>query len=395
MKKEIYLDNAATTPVDQTVLRKMVPYFFQKYGNPSSIHQAGDWARQGVEKARQQIADFFGCSPQEIYFTAGATESDNWIIQGITQKASQSGLTKLHLIVSAFEHKAILEPAQALEKKGLIELSLLPINQEGLVEPKEAEKAIKKNTALVSIMYANSEIGTIQSISRIGQIIGKLNQGRNNRIVFHTDAVQAINYLDCRVDYLGVDALSLSGHKIYGPKGIGALYLRKGTPISSLIRGGGHEQGLRSGTENVPGIVGLGEAINLVAKKQKQGLVNKIKRLRNKLITGVLRDIPDVQLNGSLEHRLPNNANFSFLGAEGEGIIMDLSQKGIYASTGSACASHSLEPSHVLLALGLSHEQAHASVRFTLGRQSTEKEIDYLLKVLPGIVARLRKISGR
>jgi cysteine desulfurase len=338
MKRQIYLDNAATTPVDPAVFRKMKPYFSDKYGNPSSVHRAGDQARQAIEKARQQIADFLGCTAQEIYFTAGATESDNWVILGVTEKARNQGLAKPHIITSAFEHKAILEPARVLEKKGLAQVTLLPINRQGLVELKSLEQAIKKNTVLVSVMYANSEIGTIQPIREIGQLIERVNKKRNQPIVFHSDAVQAINYLNCQVDYLGVDALSLSGHKVYGPKGIGALYIRKGTPISPLIRGGGHEQGMRSGTENVPGIVGLAEAIKKV--KDYQPRIANLKKLRNKLITGVLRDIPKAQLNGSLRHRLPNNAHFSFEGAEGEGMVIALSEEGIFASTGSACASH-------------------------------------------------------
>ncbi len=389
MRRQIYLDHAATTPVDSAVLRKMRPYFDVRYGNASSVHRAGDLARQGMEKARQQISDFLNCSPEEIYFTSGATESDNWIIRGIVEKVRQSSAKKPHIITSSFEHKAVLEPARVLEKKGLAELTILPVNQDGLVEVEEAVKAIKKNTVLVSIMYANSEVGTIQPIKEIGRLIKK----KNSQIVFHTDAVQAINYLNCRIEYLGVDALSLSAHKIYGPKGIGALYLRKGIEISPVFRGGGHERGLRSGTENVPGIIGLGEAVNSI--KNQRSNIKKIKKLRNKLITGVMKDIPDVQLNGSLEHRLPNNAHFSFKGIEGEGLLIELSERGIYVSTGSACASHSLRPSHVLRAMGLSDEEAHASVRFTLGRQTKESDINYVSEVLPKAVSRLRKISGR
>lgn len=389
-KKEIYLDHAATTPVEASVFKKMEPYFSVKYGNPSSVHQAGDQARQGVEKSRQQVASFLGCWPNEIYFTAGATESDNWIVTGVVEKFRRENSKKPHVITSSFEHKAILEPIRVLEKKGLIEATLLSINKEGIVELDELKGAIKKNTCLVSIMYANSEIGAVQPIKEMSRLIKKKNQ----KIVFHTDAVQAINYLDCRVNHLGVEALSLSGHKIYGPKGIGVLYLKTGAPVASLIRGGGQEHGLRSGTENVPGIVGLGEAIAVIASKAKQSN-DEIKKLRNKLITGILRDIPDAHLNGSFEHRLPNNVHFYFKGAEGEGIIIALSEQGIYASTGSACASYSLKPSHVLTALGLSDEQAHASVRFTLGRQTKENEIDYVLEVLPKVITRLRKISGR
>ena len=392
-KKEIYLDNAATTPVDSAVLKKMQPYFNEKYGNASSVHSAGDLARNGMEKARQQIATFLNCLSEEIYFTSGATESDNWIIQGIIEKANDNDFKKPHIIISVLEHKAILEPVLILEKKGLVEVTLLKVSNDGLIDTEEVLKEIKKNTVLISIMYANSEIGTIQPIKQIGQLIKEVNAKRENKIVFHTDAVQAINYLNCNVEYLNVDALSLSGHKIYGPKGIGALYLKKGIEIGSLLKGGGHERGLRSGTENIPGIVGLGEAINLVIKKQKDNI--KIKTLRNKLITGIIKDIPNVQLNGSLEYRLPNNIHFSFIGIEGEGLLIELSEKNIYVSTGSACASHSLKSSHVLSAIGLSDEESHSSVRFTLGRQTNSNDIDYVLKVLVKAVNRLRKISGK
>lgn len=390
-QKQIYLDHAATTPVAPAVFRKMQPYFSIKYGNPSSIHQLGDQARQAVEKARQQVASFLGCSAQEIYFISSTSESDNWVILGAIEKARARGLKKPHIITSSFEHKAILEPIRVLEKKGLIEATLLPINQDGLVEIKDLEKKIRKNTILISVMYANSEIGTVQPIKQIGQVVKKVNSKRKDPIIFHTDAVQAVNYLNCQVDYLGVNCLSFSAHKIYGPKGIGALYIRKGTALSPLIRGGGQERNLRSGTENVPGIVGLGETVSRVNRNKDK----ELKKLRDKLITGVLKDVPDAQFNGSLKDRLPNNAHFSFKGAEGESIVLSLSAKGVFASTGSACASHSLSPSHVMLALGLSHEQAHASVRFTLGQSTTSQEIAYLLKILPGIITRLRKISGR
>jgi len=389
-KKEIYLDNAATTPVDSAVLKKMQPYFNKKYGNSSSIHKAGDSARKGLDEARQQISTFLNCLSEEIYFTGGATESNNWLIYGVVDKFWENGgKNKPHIIISSIEHKAIIEPAKYLEEKNLVEVTILPVNKQGIVELNEVKKAIKKNTILVSVMYANSEIGSIQPIKQIGELIKKTNQ----EIVFHTDAVQAINYLNCNVKYLNVDALSISGHKIYGPKGVGALYLKKGIPIAPLIRGGGQEHGLRSGTENIPGIVGLGEAINLVSKNNKDN--NRIKTLRNKLITGIMKDIPDVQLNGTLEYRLPNNINFSFLGIEGEGILIELSEQGIYVSTGSACASHSLKPSHVLSAIGLSDEESHSSVRFTLGRQTSNNDIDYVLNILIKAVNRLRKISGR
>ena len=392
--KEIYLDNSATTSVDPAVFKKMQPYFYQEYGNPSSVHKLGEKARQVMEKAREQVASFLNCFPEEIYFTAGATESNNWLIYGLINKITEESSFKPHIIISAFEHKSVIEPAKYLEKNNLAELTLLPVSKDGLVELDILKKAIKKNTRLISIMYANNEVGTVQPIKEIGKLIKEINQSRKQKIVFHTDAVQAINYLDCNVNSLGIDALSLSGHKIYGPKGIGILYLRKEIPIISLIRGGGQERNMRSGTENLAGIVGLGEAMKKV--KSLGSIYNQnIKKLRNKLITGILKDISNSQINGSMENRLPNNAHISFRGAEGESIVMALSQKNIFVSTASACASHSLEPSYVLISIGLSPEQAHGSVRFSLGRWTTNQDIEYVLKILPDIIKRLRKISGR
>ncbi len=391
-KNHIYLDNAATTPVSPGVLKKMMPYFSEKYGNPSSIYKLGQQSRQAVEQARQQTAGFFNCHPAEIYFTGSATESDNWAISGVVKALWQRENKKPHLIVSAIEHKAVLEPAGYCQKQDLAEVTFLPVNSQGIVELESLKKAIKPNTRLVSVMYANSEIGAIQPIQEIGRLIQELNQKRKDKIFFHTDAVQAINYLDCDVRKLGVDLMSFSGHKIYGPKGIGGLYLKTGAPIISLIRGGGQERKLRSGTENVPGIVGLAQALAEVSRRGKDN--QKIKKLRNKLVTGLLKDIPETKLNGSWENRLPNNANLSFAGAEGESIVMELAFKGIFVSTGSACASHDLGPSHVLKAVDLSPELSHCSVRFTLGRQTSQKDIDYLLKVLPPIIKRLREISG-
>ena len=419
-KKEIYLDYAATTPVDPQVLRVMLPYLREKYGNPSSIHFLGEEAKTAVGKARKIIVDFLGCLPEEIIFTGSATEANNLAIKGLVRglKSKIYNLkSKIHIITSMIEHHAVLEPFKALEKEG-VEATYLPVNKSGVINISDLVKVIKENTVLVSIMYANNEIGVIQPIKEAGKLLKDINQLREKsgapKIYFHTDAVQAINYLDCDVNKLGVDLLTLSAHKIYGPKGVGTLYAKKGTPLEPQISGGGQELGIRSGTENVAGIVGLGEAIEKVKKSRLRlsgfggqakipapsrpvgrcGAGKNIERLRNKLIQGIIKTIPDVQLNSSIKNCLPNIINFSFKGVEGEAVVLALDQKGICVSTGSACASRSLEPSHVLLALGLTEEEAHSSVRFSLGRYTTTREIDYVLKVLPGVAERLRKISG-
>lgn len=382
--KPVYLDHSASTPVDPAVVKKMLPYFSEKYGNPSSLHKFGQEARQAVEKARQNIADFLGCSHKEVIFTSGATESSVWAIKS----ALKLHLGKPHLITSAIEHHSTYNLCKLLEKQG-VEVTFLPVSPEGLINPQDVKKAIKPNTALVTFIYAHNEIGAIQPAMEIGKIIKEANQKRESKIVFHLDAAQAAIYLDCKVNKLNVDLMTLDSHKIYGPKGIGALYIRSGIYLEPLFGPGSQEFGLRPGTENVPGIIGLGEAIKRVR-------INKgIEKLRDRLIKGIIKNIPNVKLNGPLKNRLPNNVNFSFPGAEGESILMALSQKGIAVSTGSACASRSLEPSHILLALGLTHEEAHCSVRFTLGRQTTAKDIDYVLEVLPKVVERLRKISGK
>jgi len=387
--------------MDKAVLKKMEPYFSVKYGNPSSVHQMGVEAEQAIAKARRQVADFLGCSGKEIIFTSGATESNNWVLRNALRLASLAQGIKVHIVVSSIEHSSILDTAKVLEKEGA-EITYLPVDKEGLVNPLAVKKAIKKNTVLVSIIYANNEIGVIQPIKEIGKVIKK----ENKNILFHTDAVQAINYLDCDVKKLGVDLLTFNGHKIYGPKGVGVLYIRNRVKLEPLITGGGHEFGLRSGTENVPVIVGLGEAVRRVHSNDKvldsrfrgndtKRSDDRIKELRDRLIKGILENIPKTKLNGSLEKRLPNNVNISFKGAEGESIVMALSQKGVYVSTASACASHSLKPSHVLSALKIPIEEIHCSVRFSLGKQTTKQEVDFVLKILPGIVERLRKISGR
>ena len=383
---KIYLDYAATTPCDPKVLRAMLPYLKKDFGNASSIYNLGQKALGVIDEARQTVADFLECSAQEIIFTGSATEANNLAVFGVVKDSKSS---KPHVITSQIEHHAVLEPCRELEKQG-VEVTYVPVDKEGLVQPAEIKKAIKANTVLVSIMYANNEIGTIQPIAEISKLIKKTNP----KTLFHTDAVQAVNYLDCDVKKLGVDLFTLSAHKIYGPKGVGALYVKKGTPIKPLIYGGGHEHGLRSGTENIAGIVGLAQAIKVIQDPKIKIQNIKIKHLRDKLIKTILKVIPGVRLNGSSIQRIPNNVNLSFKGAEGEAMVVALDLKGIAVSTGSACSSKTLEPSHVLRGLGLSDEEAHGSLRITLGRHTNQKEIEKLLKVLPLIIERLRKISG-
>ncbi|MFA5029249.1 MAG: cysteine desulfurase family protein [Patescibacteria group bacterium] len=395
-KKNIYLDNAATTKVDRRVLEAMRPYFSEQYGNASSLHQPGLDARVAVDRAQAKIASFLGCQKEEVYFTSGATESDNMAILGLIRALDGQAQKKSHLIVSKIEHDAILEPAKQLAKEG-VEVTFLPVNKKGLVEVEQLRRAVKVNTVLVSIMYVNNELGTIQPIKEIGQLIGRLNKKRGagkNKIYFHTDAVQALSYCDCQVEKLGVDLLSLSGHKIYGPKGVGAIYIRRGTPLKPLLFGGHQQEGVRSGTYNVPSIVGLGRAVELLLDERKLKTENeRIKKLRDSLIKGVRAKVSGILINGDLAKRVPSNASFIFKGVEGESVVLLLSEKGIAVSTGSACSSGSLEPSHVLKALGIKPELAHGSLRVTLGRFTSQKDIRKFLKELPSAVARLRKIS--
>jgi len=390
--KKIYLDYAATTPTDREVLEEMMPYFSEKFGNPSSVHSFGQEALEAVDKARSQVADFLHCTAREIVFTSGATESNNMAIKG-TLKASL--VKNPHIITSSIEHHCVLNTCEVLKKEG-VDVTFLKVDKDALIDPENVRKAIKDGTILVSIMYANNEVGTIEPISEIGKIIKYINIEREKnkmpRIYFHVDAVQAVNYLDCNVDDLGVDYLSLSAHKFYGPKGIGALYIRRGTKIRSIQQGGEQEYNLRAGTHNVPGIVGLGKAISLIPKHRKK--MEKIKALRDRIISEIEINIGNVKLNGSREERLPHNINFSFMGVEGESLLMMLDQEGIAVSTGSACSSASLEPSHVLTAMGISPEVAHASIRFTLGKDTTKEDIEFVLKVLPEKIKRLREISG-
>jgi cysteine desulfurase len=380
--KNIYFDYAATTPIDKEVAKKIIPFMEEKFGNPSSLHSFGQDALFAVDNARKVVADFLGSKETEIFFTSSATEANNIAILGILKEKKGA-----HMITSVFEHKAVLEPA----KKSGAEVTLLPVYKEGIVRVEDVKNAIKENTVLISVGYANSEIGTVQPIKEIGDLIKEENKKRKNKIIFHTDAVQAINYLPTNVNDLGVDMLTLSGHKIYGPKGVAVLYIKEGIKISPIIYGASQEKGIKPGTENIFAIAGLGFAIEEVKKNDNK----KIKNYRDKIIDTILKDIPRTTLNGNREKRLPNNINISFDGVEGESLMIALDMEGIAVSTGSACASKSLAPSYVLMAIGSSHERAHSSLRISLGRYTTEKEIDYFLEKLPIIVEKLRKISGK
>lgn len=393
--KKVYLDYAATTPVDSKVLKAMMPYLKDKYGNPSSIYSFGQEARAAIDGAREQVAEFLNCHPLEIVFTGSASESDNLAIRGLIKslKERKKAGEKVHIITSEVEHKAVLETCKDLEKER-IKISYLPVGRDGLINFDDLEAEIIPETDLVSIMYANNEMGAVQPIEKIGRLIAKINKNKEHKIYFHTDATQAANWFKLDVNELGVDLLTLSAHKIYGPKGMGVLYIKEGTPIVSLITGGSHELGLRAGTENVAGIVGIGAAIAEIQITKSK--IQKMERLKEKLIRGVLK-ISGAKLNGPTkkENRLPNIANFSFKGAEGEGLVIALDQEGIAVSTGSACTSSTLAPSHVLMAMGLSELESHSSLRVSLGKYSTMEEIDYFLKILPRVIERLRKISGR
>lgn len=382
MTRRVYLDNAATTPVNPEVLREMMPYFTEKFGNPSSIHSFGREARQAVDKARERVAKALGAKPEEIYFTGGGSESDNWAIKGVAFANRDRGN---HIITSKIEHHAVLHTCEYLESQGF-EVTYLDVDEYGMVDVEQLKKEITDRTILITIMFANNEIGTIQPVEEIGKI------ARDKGIYFHTDAVQAVGKIPIDVDRLNIDLLSMSGHKIGGPKGVGVLYARKGVKIHNLIHGGAQERRMRAGTENVPAIVGLGKAVELAS----ENLENNIKRLtvlRDKLIEGIMDKIDHVRLNGHPTKRLPNNVNFCFEFIEGESLLLSLDMVGIAASSGSACTSGSLDPSHVLMAIGLPHEIAHGSLRLTLGEINTQEDIDYVLEQLPPIVERLRALS--
>jgi cysteine desulfurase len=375
----IYLDHAATTPMRPEILDVMRPYFLERFGNPSSLHAYGLEARKAIEDAREQIAHAIGAAPPEIVFTSGGTESDNMALRGVLRNRSGD-----HIITSAIEHPAVLETCKFLEQLGH-EVTYVSVDDDGRINPGDVEEAIQDNTRLISIMHANNEIGSIQPIAKVGAIAA------SHGIYMHTDAVQSVGKIPVDVAALNVDMLSVSSHKIYGPKGVGCLYVRKGTKLKPLIFGGGHEGGLRSGTENVSGIIGFSEAMRLAMEDFADNV--RIQRLRDQLIDAVLQEIPDTRLNGGKEYRLPNNANFSFSYIEGESLILRLNAKGIAGSTGSACSSKKLEPSHVLLAIGLDPVDAHGSLRLTLGRETTEADVRYVNEVLPEIVNQLRQMS--
>jgi len=378
----IYLDHAATTPVRREVIEAMLPYFTDKFGNPSSVYSIGRQSKRAIEEARETVARLIGAQPKEIFFTGSGTEADNWAIKGVAYANRNKGK---HIITSAIEHHAVLHTCQFLEREGF-EVTYLPVDSDGLVSPQQVADAIRPDTILVSIMFANNEIGTIQPIADIGKIT------REKGVVFHTDAVQAMGNVDINVENMNIDMLSMSAHKFYGPKGIGALYVRKGVKITSLLHGGAQERNRRASTENVPAIVGLAKALEL-AVENMEAYNRKLTALRDRTIKEIEEKIPYVKLNGHREKRLPGNVNFSFNFIEGESLLLMLDMKGIAASSGSACTSGSLDPSHVLLAIGLPHEIAHGSLRLTFGEENTDEDVDYLMKVLPEIVARLREMS--
>ena len=381
-KRFIYADNAATTAVSEKVLNAMLPHFTKAYGNASSIYKLGRDAQRDIEEARAKVAKALGADPKEIFFTSCGSESDNWAIKGVAENMAKRG--KKHIITSVFEHHAVLHTCEYLEKHGF-EVTYVPVSSDGFVNPEDIKNAIRPDTALVTIMYANNEIGTIQPIEEIAKIC------KEKKVIFHTDAVQAVGHIDIDVKKPGIDMLSLSGHKIHAQKGIGVLYVRKGIVLPNLIHGGGQERGKRAGTENVPAIVGLGVAIEEATKNISEKN-SKILPRRNKLIDGILK-LPYTRLNGDREKRLPGNLNISIEGIEGESLLLMLDMNGICASSGSACTSGSLDPSHVLLAIGLKHEVAHGSLRLSIEDDVTDEDVDYILEVIPKVVERLRSMS--
>lgn len=380
--KRIYLDYAATTPIHPVVLRAMSPYFAEAFGNPSSLHFFGQEAKAGVEEARQKLASLIGAQAEEIVFTSGGTEADNLAIRGVAYANERRGN---HIITTALEHHAVLETCKFLEERGF-KVTYLPVDGHGLVDPEDVKRTVTDKTILISVMHANNEVGTIEPIAEIGAI------ARERGIYFHSDAVQTAGHIPTNVNDLCVDLLAMSAHKLYGPKGVGALYIRKGTRIAPFMRGGEQERRRRPSTENVPGIVGFGKAAE-IAQEEMSEETRHLTLLRDKLIRGLFERIARIHLNGHPSQRLPNNVNVSIESVEGESMLLHLDLEGVAVSTGSACSSSNLKPSHVLLALGLSHELAHGSLRFSLGRGTAEEDIEHVLKVLPSIVSGLRSMS--
>jgi len=381
--RKVYMDYAAGMPLDPRVFKAMKPYFTENYGNPSSAHSFGANAKNALMKSRERVACLVGAEkPEEVIFTSGGTESNNLAIKGVAYRNKEKGN---HIITTTIEHMSVINICKHLQKQGF-EISYLPVGKEGMVDPERVKDEIHDKTVMISVMYANGEIGTIQSIEEIGRI------AHESQVYFHVDAVAAAGKIPINVDGEHIDLLSVSSNDMYGPKGVGALYIRKGTRIQPVIQGGGQERGVRSGTENIPGIVGMGRAAE-IAKEEMAAEGKRLSQLRDKLIMGVLETIERSYLNGHPTERLPNNANLRFSYIEGESLILGLDMLGIQVSSGSACTSKTLEPSHVLLAIGLAHEEAHGSLVFTMGKQNSEEDVDYVLETLPGVVKRLRAIS--
>ena len=384
MSRFIYADHAGTTALSQTALAAMTPYFTDHYGNPSSLYRFGQEAKADLERARADIAACIGAKPEEIFFTSGGTEADNWALKGVVELMALKGKTTGHIITSAIEHHALLHTAQHLEKQGYT-VTYLPVDELGRVSPADVEAAIRPDTVLISIMAANNEIGTIQPVAEIGAV------ARKHKILFHTDAVQAVGHIPVDVEVWNVDLLSLSAHKFQGPKGVGALYVRRGFPIQNLIEGGAQERGKRAGTENIAGIVSMAAALKDACDHMDENMA-RVAAMRDKLIAG-LSQIPHCALNGDRVNRLPGNVSFCFEGIEGESLLLLLDMNGVAASSGSACTSGSLDPSHVLLAIGRVHDVAHGSLRLSLSEYNTDEEIDHILKVVPEVVQYLRNMS--